>query len=171
MYSQYPATANHYLGVYQVDANGSLCLLRAAVHDYYFEALEDMRAAADSGDIRAIAERAWSLIYPHANPYAKEMCVVLLKAGLEHVEPLVASGVPPEEALEWFEDLYDIPYDLTNGPLHRAIVDPEDYPELVDVDLPEYVRMLSSLAQLFEDAGNEEMSTEVRDVLESLRDS
>lgn len=175
VYSQYPFTANYFLATYRVGDNGSLQLLGADGHDYYLEALQDMRVAADSADLEGVVVRAWSVMYPHANPYDEEMCVVLLEAGMDRIEPLVRSGVPPEEALEWLEDVYDVADNLlastptgTKGPLHRAIVDPRDYPELADVSLHEYTEMLCALADILEEAGNEEMAEEVRAVADSL---
>jgi hypothetical protein len=175
VYSQYPFTANYFLATYRVGDNGSLQLLAADGHDYYLEALQDMRAVADSADLEGVVLRAWSVMYPHANPYDEEMCVVLLRAGMDKIEALVRSGAPPEEALEWLEDLYDVADNLlvstptgTKGTLHRAIVDPRDYPEMADVGLEEYTEMLRSLADLLEETENEEMAEEVRAVVHSL---
>ena len=170
IYSQYPFSANYYLARYLLGDECSLELLEAGGHDYYLEALERIGAAVDSSDVEGALESAWSVMYPGGNPYSREMCILLLEAGLAHADRLIEQGESPEVVMEWFEDIHSVAWNLTNDQLHLMILSPADYPEGTAVSLGDYRILLREYADLLLVSGETTLSADVISVIDGLEE-
>lgn len=170
VYSQYPFSANYYLARYVLGDEGSLELLEAGGHDYYLEALERIGAAVDSSDVEGALESAWSVMYPGANPYSREMCILLLKAGLANAELILDRGDPPEMAMDRFEDIHSVAWNLTNDQLHLMILFPEDYPDDFELTLYDYIVLLEDYSDLLRLSGEDTLFSEVISVISGLEE-
>ncbi len=168
VYSVYPFSADYFLATYRLEETGNLTLLDAADHDYYLESLNDIRSAVDSGNINSVIDAAWSVMYPGANPFAKEMCILLLKAGLDHADALINEGESIQSATRCFDDIRDVTLNLSNDELHRIILSAGSYPDDFNIDLEEYIGMLYSYSKLLEESGDSDTSNDVLRVIRNL---
>jgi len=168
VYSVYPFSADYFLATYRLGEAGNLTLIEASGHDYYMESLNDIRSAVDSGDISSVLDAAWSVMYPGANPYAREMCILLLKAGLDRAAALINEGESIRRSMQCFDDIRNVARNLSNEELHRVILTPDNYPDDCDVDLEEYTGMLYSYSKLLEKSGDSDTSNDVLRVIRDL---
>jgi len=168
VYSQYPFSANYYLATYRLGEDGLLCLLEAGDHNYYYDVLERVELNVDNHDMDEACYEAGSIMYPGNNPYSREMCALLLKAGLQHADSLAGTGVPPDSAVYCFEEINSIAYNLAGVPVHRAVPDRDIFQEEFTITMEEYLLMLEHYADLLESAGNLDIAEDVRSVREEL---
>ncbi len=164
VYSQYPHSANYYLATYRFGDDGYLSLLEAGDHDYYFEALERIELNIDCLDLEGALNSAWSVMYPQANQYSREMCILLLKAGLQHARAMIEAGESAVDAIECFEEINDIAWNLSSNFVYLSVQALENYPEEMSVSSEDYLMMLDEYADLLEKAGDSEEAENVRHV-------
>lgn len=162
VYSQYPFSANYYLATYRFGDDGYLSLLESGGHDYYFDALEQIELNVDCLDLEEALNTAWSVMYPHANPYSQEMCILLLKAGLQHSDSLITAGEPPEVAIECFEEINDVARNLSSNQVYMAVQNLEYYPEWFFIQPEDYFKLLDEYADLLEKTGDSQEAENVR---------
>ncbi len=162
VFSQYPFSANYYLVTYKLDDDGRLSLLEAGDHDYYFETLEGMRLSLDCNNTDEVLNSAWSVMYPQANPYSQEMCILLLKAGLQHAGAMIEAGESTSDAIECFEEINNVTWNLSGNQVHMVVQRFEYYPECFSIQPEDYLAMLDEYADLLEEAGNSEEADSVR---------
>ncbi len=166
VYSQYPFTANYYTAEYSVGGDYELRLMSGVYHDYYDEALQQMCLLHRNHDYDGVLEKAWSVFYPGSNPLGREMCVVLLVSGVSGVRTRMNAGVPPEDAMEWLEDVYDAGFNLSGEPLHQAAL--TGYPEGLSITRDEYMTALEELVLILDSVGCPCKAAEVMEALETL---
>lgn len=166
VYSQYPFTGNYYTAEYSVGDDFELGLISGTYHDYYGEALQRMVLLYGNDDYDGVLEEAWSVFYPGSNPLGREMCVVLLVAGVSGVRARTNAGMPPEDALEWLEDIYDAGFNLSGEPLHQVAL--SGYPGELSITRDEYVAALGELATLLDSVDCPDEAAEVREAIESM---
>jgi hypothetical protein len=166
VYSQYPFTGNYYTAEYNVGGDFELVLVNGVYHDYYGEALERMVQLYRNDDFDGVLEEAWSVFYPGSNPLGREMCVVLLVAGISGVKARTNAGMPPEDAMEWLEDIYDAGFNLSGELLHQVAL--SGYPEGLSITSDEYIAALGELAALLDSVDCPDRAAEVRDAIESM---
>lgn len=166
VYSQYPFTANYYTAEYSVGDDFELGLLSGTYHDYYGEALQAMVQLYRDDDFDGVLEEAWSVFYPGSNPLGREMCVVLLVSGVSGVKARTNAGMPPENAFEWLEDVYDAGFNLSGEPLHQVAL--TGYPEDLSVTRDEYVAALEELAGLLDSVDCPYEAAEIRKAVETM---
>jgi hypothetical protein len=167
VYSQYPFTANYYSAEYSVGDDYELGLISGTYHDCYGAALEHMVLLYRNQDYDGVLEEAWSVFYPGSNPLGREMCVVLLVAGISGVRTRTNAGIPPEEAMEWLEDVYDAGYNLSGELLHQVAL--PGYPEGLSITRDEYIAALGELATILDSVDCPDKAAEVREAIETIR--
>ncbi|MBD3276991.1 MAG: hypothetical protein GF388_01715 [Candidatus Aegiribacteria sp.] len=165
VYSQYPFSANYFKAVYCYSEEDGLTLLEADSHDYYMERLQRMTESAEEGSFEDVLQAGWEVMYPGANPYAAEMCTLLLSQGMAQVNASIQSGESIETAMEPMEEADGLAYNLIGDNLHKAVLAPEDYPGNAGLDIEEYKELLAQYAEYLDVSGNEEMANDVRTVL------
>ena len=170
VYSQYPYSANYYLATYRFDDDGRLSPLESGGHDYYFETLENIEQSIDRLDFDEVLNSTWSVMYPHANPYSREMCILLLKAGLGHAQAMIEAGESVSNAIECFDEINDVAWNLSGNPVHLSVQTLENYPEELSVSSEEYLEMLDEYADRIEQSGNSEEAENIRQVRMELSD-
>ncbi|MFO7627645.1 MAG: hypothetical protein R6V62_10325 [Candidatus Fermentibacteraceae bacterium] len=166
VYSQYPFTANYYTAEYSVGEDYELGPISGTYHDYYAEALQRMVLLYRNDDYDGVLEEAWSVFYPGSNPLDREMCVVLLVSGVSGVRTRINAGMPPEDAMEWLEDLYDAGFNLSGEPLHQVAL--SGYPGELSITRDEYMAALGELALLLGSVDCPDKAAEVREAIETL---
>ncbi|MCK5117274.1 MAG: hypothetical protein KAR44_11790 [Candidatus Aegiribacteria sp.] len=171
VYSQYPFSANYYLATYRFDDDGHLRLLESGGHDYYFETLEIIEQNVDCLEYDEVINSTWSVMYPHANPYSSEMCILLLKAGLQHAGAMIEAGESANAAIECFDEINDVAWNLSGNLVHLSVQTLDNYPEELSISSEEYLEMLDEYADFIEDAGNSEEADNVRLVRMDLSDN
>jgi hypothetical protein len=122
----------------------------------------------DSLDLDEALSNAWSVMYPQSNHYSREMCILLLKAGLQHADSLIDGGESPENAMECFQEINDVVWNLSGNDVHMVVQALETYPEGISVSPENYLTMLDEYADLLEDAGDSDGSENVRQVIREL---
>ncbi len=169
VWSQYPFTADYEVATFAL-REGELLLLDWESRDYYLEALEEMSAAHVEGDPERVLERAWEVMYPGSNPYPREMCVILLDAGLSLAESASDSGASPEEAIERMEDFEDACMNLSGAGLHEigGMASPPLDPREDSTMLSEHAASLERYAALLEEAGELERAAAARETVREL---
>jgi len=168
VYSQYPFSANYYLATYSHSFETGLVLLEGEAHDYYMERFDDIREHVGEDSLDAALQSGWEIMYPFANPYGLEMCLILLSAVHEQSIVDLEAGVPLETVLEVYDDLSSLSYQLTDQSFQAMIALPADYPEDADITLEEYCLILMSYADLLEEAGDSSFAVEVREGADNL---
>lgn len=171
VYSQYPFSANYFKAVYRYSEEGNLVLLEADDHDYYNERLQRMIESAREGSFDDLLQDGQEILYPGANPYAREMCILLLSEGLAQVNSDLDSGESIETGVETIMEVNELAYNLTGDQLHNAVLSPEEYPLDAWVGLEEYKSLLAEYAEYLDGAGRNELASEVRSVLSTLENN
>ncbi len=166
VYSQYPFTGNYYTAEYSVGGDYELRLMSGDYHDYYDEALQQMCLLHRNNDHDGVLEKAWSVFYPGSNPLGREMCVVLLVSGVSGVRTRINAGVPPEDAMEWLEDVYDAGFNLSGELLHQVAL--TGYPEGLSITRDEYLAALGELDTILDSVDCPDKAAEVREAIETL---
>lgn len=169
VYSQYPFTANYYTAEYSVTEDFQIGLISGTYHDYYGEALEQMVLLYRDQDYDGVLDEAWAVFYPGSNPLGREMCVVLLVAGVSGVRDRINGGMPPEEAMEWLEEVYDAGFNQSDELLHQVAL--SGYPEGLSITRDEYLTALVELAAILDSVDCPDKAAEVREAIETLRDN
>lgn len=166
VYSQYPFTANYFVAEYSVGSGFELGLIGGTYHDYYGEALQRMVLLYRNDDQDGVLEEAWSVFYPGSNPLGREMCIVLLVAGVSGVRARISGGMAAEDALELLEDFYDAGFNLSGEPLHNAALN--GYPDGLSITRDEYAAALGELAVLLDSVDCPGEAAGVREAIEAL---
>lgn len=162
--SQYPFSANYFKAIYSYAEGEDLTLLEAGDHDYYKDALQRMTEHAEEGSFEDVLQVCGELMYPGANPYAREMCILLISEGMAQVNAALQSGEPIATAIEPMEEADGLAYNLIGDDLHKAVTSPEEYPDNARVSFEDYKELLAQYAEYLEDSGSEEMADDVRSV-------
>ncbi|MBD3277351.1 MAG: hypothetical protein GF388_03540 [Candidatus Aegiribacteria sp.] len=168
VFSQYPFSANYFKAVYSYTEEEGLILLEAGDHDYYKDALQRMIENAEEGSFEDVLQAGWDILYPGANPYAREMCVLLLSEGIAQVEEALQAGQPLETALEPMEEADELAYNLIGDSLHNVILSAENYPNNLETTIDQYRSLLEEYAELLEENGEEVRAREVLEVISAL---
>ena len=166
--SQYPFSANYFKAIYSYTEGEDLTLLEAGDHDYYKDVLQRMTQSAEEGSFDGVLQEGWEILYPGANPYAREMCILLLSQGMAQVNAALQSGEPIATAIEPMEEADGLAYNLIGEDLHRAVLSPEEYPEDTGISIERYSALLAEYADLLEADGKQVKAREVFEVIAGL---
>lgn len=166
--SEYPGNSTRAIAEYHLDPDANLTLVNFEVLDQYAIHLELMKQAALEGDFERAIGEVYEMWYPGNCTYKAEIGIVILYALINEVDKKISQESTTDELYSLQQMAYESARYIFLPDLHSMILEPDRYPEMSIVELPEYIQLLkryTSLLYLLNNQSERESVLEAIDIL------
>lgn len=163
--SEYPGSSIRAIAEYHLDFDANLTLVNFGVLDQYAVHLGLMKQAALEGDFERAIGEVYEMWYPGNCTYKAEMGIVFLYALINEIDKKVSQESTTDELYSLQQMAYESARYIFLPDLHSMILEPDRYPEMGIVELPEYIQLLKRYASLLYLLNNQ---SERESVLETI---